>query len=345
MHALLPQIAIQDKVIGQNNPVFIIAEAGVNHNGSLETARQMIEIAKEAGCDAVKFQSFSVKNLLSNAVPQNVIQMLASLELSIDDHLMLSEYAKKTGILFLSTPFDEESADMLEQIGMPAFKIPSGELTNHPLLKHIAKKKKPVLLSCGMANMEEITEAVEIILRENHQLILLQCTTSYPCLPEDANLMVIQSLYHAFGLLVGYSDHTLGTTAAIIAVALGARVIEKHFTLNTSLPGPDHKASVEPIQLKDLVQKIREAEQCLGKAEKFLTHSEIPAYQQVRKGITAKRDISQGEVITPEIICIKRPAIGILPAHIDMVIGSRARVDIAEDEPIGWDKIERCCAG
>ncbi len=337
----LPQIVIKDKVIGQvfHSHVFIIAEAGVNHNGSLETARQMIEIAKETGCDAIKFQSFTAKNLLSNAVPQDVFQMLASLELSRDDHVMLSEYAEKIGIIFLSTPFDEESADMLEEINVPAFKIPSGELTNHPLLKHIARKKKPVLLSCGMANMEEITEAVEIILRENPQLILLQCTTSYPCSPEDANLMVIQSLHHAFGLLIGYSDHTIGTTAAVIAVALGARVIEKHFTLSTSLPGPDHKASVEPAQLKELVQKIREAEQCLGKAQKILTPSEITAHQQVRKGITAKRDIAQGEVITPEIICMKRPAIGILPAHFDLVIGKKTMVAIAENEPIGWGQI------
>ncbi|MDI6781536.1 MAG: N-acetylneuraminate synthase family protein [bacterium] len=335
----LPQIAIRDKVIGQDNPVFIIAEAGVNHNGSIETAKQMIEVAKKTGCDAVKFQSFTAKNLLSNAVPQDVFQMLASLELSRDDHQMLSEYAEKIGIFFLSTPFDEESADILEEMNVPAFKIPSGELTNHPLLKHIAKKKKPVLLSCGMANMEEIAEAVEIILKENPQLILLQCTTSYPCLPEDANLMVIQGLYHAFGLLVGYSDHTLSTTAAVIAVALGAKVIEKHFTLSTSLPGPDHKASVEPAQLKDFVQKIREAEQCLGKAQKFLTPSEITAHQQVRKGITAKMDIAQGKMITSEIICMKRPAIGILPAHIDLVIGKKARVNITEDEPIGWEKI------
>lgn len=335
----LPQINIRNKAISQDNPVFIIAEAGVNHNGSLEMAKQMIEIAKEAGCDAIKFQSFTAKNLLSNAVSQNVFQMLASLELSKDAHLLLSEYAEKTGIIFLSTPFDEEGADMLEEMDMPAFKIPSGELTNHPLLKHIAKKKKPVLLSCGMANMEEISAAVEIILRENPHLILLQCTTSYPCLPEDANLLVIQNLYHAFGLLVGYSDHTLGTTAAVAAVTLGARVIEKHFTLNTTLPGPDHKASVEPTQLKDLVQKIRETQQYLGKAQKFLTPSEITAHQQVRKGITAKKNIAQGEVITPEIICMRRPAIGILPAHLALIIGKKAKVDIAANEPIGWDKI------
>ncbi|MBI4778492.1 N-acetylneuraminate synthase family protein [Candidatus Desantisbacteria bacterium] len=339
----LSQIAIKDKIICQDNPVFIIAEAGVNHNGSLEMAKQLIETAKEAGCDAVKFQSFTVKNLLSNAVSQDVFQMLASLELSIDAHHILSEYAEKTDIIFLSTPFDEEHADMLEEIDMPAFKIPSGELTNHPLLKHIAKKKKPVLLSCGMANMEEISEAARIILKENSQLILLQCTTSYPCSPEDANLMVIPSLFHAFGLLVGYSDHTLGTTAAIVAITLGARVIEKHFTLSTALPGPDHKASVEPAQLKDLVQKIRETEQCLGKAQKFLTSPEITAHQQVRKGVTAKRDIAQGEVITPDIICMRRPAIGILPAQIDLIIGRKARVDIVENEPIGWDKTVACC--
>ncbi|MFH1860769.1 MAG: N-acetylneuraminate synthase family protein [bacterium] len=336
----LPQIALGNKIIGSDTPVFIIAEAGVNHNGSLERAKQMIEVAKETGCDAVKFQSFTAKNLLSNAVPRDVFQMLASLELSIDAHLILSEYAEKTGILFLSTPFDEEQADMLEEMGMPAFKIPSGELTNHPLLKHIAMKKKPVLLSCGMASMEEIAEAVEIILRENPQLILLQCTTSYPCLPEDANLMVIQSIMSAFGLLVGYSDHTIGTTAAVIAVTLGARVIEKHFTLDTSLPGPDHKASIEPAQLKELVQRIREAEQCLGKPQKFPVPSETAARQQVRKGITAKRDIAWGEVITPEMICMKRPAIGFLPAHIDLIIGKKTRVDIVENEPIGWEKID-----
>jgi sialic acid synthase SpsE len=339
---LLPQIAIRNKIISQDNPVFIIAEAGVNHNGLLETAKQMIEIAKEAGCDAVKFQSFTAKNLLSNAVPQDMFRMLASLELSIEAHCMLSEYAENLGILFLSTPFDEEHADMLEEMNMPAFKIPSGELTNHPLLKHIAKKKKPVLLSCGMANMEEISEAAQIILRENPQLILLQCTTSYPCSPEDANLMVIPSLSHAFGLLVGFSDHTLGTAAAVIAVTLGARVIEKHFTLSTSMPGPDHKASIEPTQLKDLVQKIRETEQYLGKTQKFLTPSEITAYQQVRKGVTAKRNIAQGEVISREIICMKRPSIGISPAHIDLIIGKKASVDIAEDEQIGWDKIVDC---
>ena len=331
-----PQITIGNKIIGENNPVFTIAEAGVNHNGSLEIAKQMIAVAKDAGCDAIKFQSFTTKNLLSNAVSNDVFGMLQGLELSRKSHIILSEYAHKLDIIFLSTPFDEENADMLERLGMPAFKIPSGELTNHPLLEHIARKKKPILLSCGMANMEEITEAVEIIRRENPQLILLQCTTSYPCPFEEANLMVIQSLCHAFGLLVGYSDHTLGTTAAIVAITLGARVIEKHFTLDTTLPGPDHKASVEPAQLKELVQRIRETEQCLGQAIKVITPSEITARQQVRKGITAKRAIAQGEIITSEMICMKRPAIGILPAQIDLIIGKKARVDIAEDEPIVW---------
>lgn len=334
-----PHIIIGNKIIGEDTPVFIIAEAGVNHDGSLEMAKQMIDAAKEAGCDAVKFQSFTAKNLLSNAVSNDIFQMLQGLELSRKAHSILSEYARKMDIIFLSTPFDEEQTDMLEEISIPAFKIPSGELTNHPLLKYIAKKKKPVLLSCGMANMEEIAEAVEIIRKENHQLILLQCTTSYPCPFEEANLMVIQNLHHAFGVLVGYSDHTLGTTAAIVAVSLGARVIEKHFTLDMTLPGPDHKASIEPAQLKEFVQKIREAEQCIGKAQKVLVSSEITARQQVRKGITAKKNIAQGEIITSEMICMKRPAIGILPAHIDLILGKKARVDIAENEPIGWDNI------
>ncbi|MFH1096656.1 MAG: N-acetylneuraminate synthase family protein [Candidatus Desantisbacteria bacterium] len=334
-----PQITIGNKIIGEDTPVFIIAEAGVNHNGSIEMAKQMIAVARDAGCDAVKFQSFSAKNLLSNAVSRDVFGMLQCLELSLEAHIILSEYAHKLDITFLSTPFDEENADMLEGLSMPAFKIPSGELTNHPLLKHIAKKKKPVLLSCGMANMEEITEAVEIIRKENPQLILLQCTTSYPCPFEEANLMVIHSLRHAFGLLVGYSDHTIGTTAAIIAVTLGARVIEKHFTLDTTLPGPDHKASIEPAQLKELVQRIRETEQCLGQAIKVITPSEITTRQQVRKGITAKRDIAQGEVITTDMLCLKRPTLGISPICMEMLIGRKTLANIMENEPIGWDKI------
>lgn len=329
------------------NKVFIIAEAGVNHNGSLEMAKKMVEVAKEAGADAIKFQTFKAENLVTkNAMKaeyqkqttnknESQYEMIKQLELSFNDFKELKKYCDKKEIMFLSTPFDFESIDFLNNLGLEIFKIPSGEITNLPYLRKIGKLKKKIILSTGMADLGEIEDALDVLInvgtkREN--ITILHCNTEYPTSYEDVNLLAMNTIKEAFKVNVGYSDHTLGVEVSIAAVALGAKVIEKHFTLDKNMSGPDHKASLEPDELKTMIKAIRNVEMALGNGIKKPSKSELKNKEIARKSIVAKRDIKKGEIFTEENIAVKRPGNGISPMRWDEIIGKTAMKDYKEDE-------------
>src|SRR5215213_1319434 len=307
-------IEIAGHKIGAGNPAFIIAEAGVNHNGDLKIAHELVDVAAEAGADAVKFQTFiAEKSITSDAIKadyqristgneESQLEMARKLELSFDDFRTLKRYCDERGIVFLSTPFDLESVDFLHSLRVPALKIASGDLTNHPLLRHVASKGVPVIISTGMSDMEEVKEATEVVRSGgNDRIVLLQCVTNYPADPADVNLRVMQTMAETLDVPVGYSDHTLGIEVAIGAVALGACVIEKHFTLDRSLPGPDHRASLEPRELEALVHGIRRVEAALGDGLKTPAASEARNAAVARRSLVAACDIKAGTVITPEL--------------------------------------------
>jgi N,N'-diacetyllegionaminate synthase len=329
--------------------VFIIAEAGINHNGSLKLAKKMIDVAAEAGADAVKFQTFKAERLVSKFAPkadyqkrttgskESQLAMLKKVELDISSHQELIKYCKKRRIAFLSSPFDLESIEFLDELGLEVFKIPSGEITNLPYLRKIGKLKKKVILSTGMANLKEIRDALEILRKAGTSLkniTVLHCNTEYPTPMEDVNLLAMLTIKKTFGVKVGYSDHTLGIEVPIAAVALGSTVIEKHFTLNKSMEGPDHKASLDPTELTVMVKSIRNIEKALGKGVKNPSPSELKNKKIVRKSIVALRDIKKGELFKEENITVKRPAFGINPMEWDNIIGKFAPRDFKEDELI-----------
>ncbi|MDO8603592.1 MAG: N-acetylneuraminate synthase [Candidatus Omnitrophota bacterium] len=329
--------------------VFIIAEAGVNHNGSIKIAKRLIDAASQAGADAVKFQTFKAESLVSVCAPKaeyqkNVtdrdetqLEMLKKLELTAGEFKKIAGYAKKKNIIFLSSPFDKESADALDKIGIRIFKIPSGEITNIPLLKHIARKGKPVILSTGMSDLKEIKAALGVIRKEGvKDITLLQCVTNYPASIKDVNLRTIQTMKRFFKLPVGFSDHTTGIIASIVAVALGASVIEKHFTLDKSMSGPDHKASLEPEEFREMVKAIRDVGMSMGDGIKRPAKSEDMIKKVVRKSVVSSVYMPKGAVLTREMIDIKRPGTGIPPALMNQVIGKRARVNIAKDSLINF---------
>jgi len=327
--------------------VYIIAEAGVNHNGSFEMAKRLIEVAKEAGVDAVKFQTWKTELLVTpdsqlaqyqkvnNTETTSQFEMLKKLELSYQQFRELKAYAEEVGIEFLSTPDEKESADFLNEI-VAVFKIGSGELTNLPFLKHIATFGKPVILSTGMGSMEEVKVAVNAIssVLDRDKITLLHATTQYPTPLEEVNLRAMITLRDYFGLKVGYSDHTLGIEVSVAAVAMGAEVIEKHFTLDKSLPGPDHKASLDPLELADMVVALRNVEKALGNGVKQATSSERENINIVRKSIVALMDIRKGEEFNASNLTIKRPGSGISPDNWDKVIGQIAERDFQKDELI-----------
>ena len=326
--------------------VYIIAEAGVNHNGSFELACKMADVAKASGVDCIKFQTFKAENLVSHTAKKAEYQkaatgdtsqqdMLKKLELSYDEFTSLKKYCEKIGIDFLSTPFDFESVDFLADLGMPFWKIPSGEVTNLPYLLALAKTKIPVVMSTGMCSMEEIGDAISV-LKENgvEDIKLLHCNTEYPTPYEDVNLNAMQTMRDAFGLPVGYSDHTKGIEVPVASVALGAVIIEKHFTLDRNMEGPDHKASLEPDELTAMVQSIRHIESALGSAEKKPSPSEMKNMAVARKSIVAKKHISAGEVLSEENITVKRPGNGINPMKWFDILGTKASRDFEEDELI-----------
>lgn len=321
------QLLIKGRRVGHDESVLIIAEAGVNHNGDLKLAKRLIDAAKKAGTDAVKFQTFKAERLVTSAESQ--FEMLRQLELSEEAHRDLMEYCRQKDILFLSSPFDEESADLLDELGVAAFKIPSGEINNLPLLVHVARKGKPMIISTGMSHLSEVRTAVDTIKKEgNNQLILLHCVSSYPAAPQDVNLRAIETMARTFELPIGFSDHTQGIEIALAAVALGACVIEKHLTLDRNLPGPDHRASLEPQEMKALVQGIRKVEASLGHGRKEPAASEANTARVVRKSLVAARDIPAGSVLTEELIAIKRPGTGLAPTMRSQLIGRTARKSI-----------------
>lgn len=328
----------------------IIAEAGVNHNGSLEMAKQLVDAAAEAGADFVKFQTFRAENLVTKDAAKaeyqqknigdsdnSQLKMLKALELSRENHLELIEYCKERGIRFLSTAFDLESIDFLHSLGLDIWKIPSGEVSNYPYLRKIAGYNREVIMSTGMCEPWEIAESIQA-LRENGQdvnkITLLHCTTQYPTPMEDVNLLAMCSL-RKFTENVGYSDHTQGIEVPVAAAALGATVIEKHFTLSRDLPGPDHKASLEPHELKEMVRAIRNIEKALGDGEKHVADSEKENKSVARKSIVAARPIKKGEVFTEENLTTKRPGDGLSPMCWPKLLGQTADRDYDTDEQIG----------
>lgn len=326
--------------------VYIIAEAGVNHNGSFETACRMVDEAKKAGVDCIKFQTFKSCNLVSSKASKadyqkdttgegSQLEMLKKLELSFDEFIKLKEYCDTCGITFLSTPFDMESIAFLNDLDMPFWKIPSGEITNLPYLTAIAKTGRPVVMSTGMCGWEEIDAAIEV-LRNNGttDISLLQCNTEYPTPFEDVNLKAIQTMRERFNLRTGYSDHTKGIVASIAAVALGAEIIEKHFTLDRNMEGPDHKASLEPSELKEMTDSIRNIEKAIGNGDKKPSESEKKNISVARKSIVAKKDIKAGEVFNEENLTVKRPGTGISPMRWFDIIGRNSDRDYKEDDLI-----------
>ncbi|TGM80983.1 N-acetylneuraminate synthase [Leptospira bouyouniensis] len=332
-----------------NNRTLIIAEAGVNHNGDLKLAHQLIDVAFEAGVDIVKFQTFQAEALVTESAKKAEYQaastdpeesqysMLKKLEISPAAHIELIEHCHDRNIEFLSTAFDLKSLDFLATLDLKRFKIPSGEITNLPYLESIGKLGKPVILSTGMANLGEIEEAILVLERSGlsrEQLTVLHCTTEYPTPFSDVNLCAMQSIKNAFGVSVGYSDHTQGIEISLAAVALGATIIEKHFTLDKNLPGPDHKASLDPKELKELVTGIRNIEIALGDGIKRPTPSEFKNIPIARKSIIATRFIEKGEVFSKDNLTTKRPGSGISPMRLNELIGKKANRDFQKDELI-----------
>ena len=327
--------------------VYIIAEAGVNHNGSLDIAKKLVDEAKKSGADCIKFQTFIAENIISKNAKQakyqtknigkeqSQLEMIKKLELSFEDFKQLNNYCIEKNIDFLSTAFDLESIDFLESLSMNTWKIPSGEITNLPYLIKIAKLKKKVILSTGMSTMQEIEDAVNIFKKYGtNDITILHCTTQYPTLFEDVNLNAMLSIKEKFGYDVGYSDHTKGIEVPIAAVALGATVIEKHFTLDNNMIGPDHKASLQPDELKKMVESIRNIELSLGDGRKVVANSEKENMSIARKSIVAKKSIRKGQLLSEENITVKRPGDGISPMKWFDVLGTVAIRDFEEDELI-----------
>jgi len=328
---------------------FIIAEIGINHNGDMKIAKKMIDEAKEAGVNAVKFQTFKAENLVSKFAEkaeyqkqttdknESQLDMIKKLQLSENDHLELFSYCNKKNIKFLSSPFDLESIDFLNDLEMDIFKIPSGEITNLLYLRRIGILNKKIIMSTGMANLEEVKEAINILVNEGtnrKNISLLHCTTEYPVPFDEVNLKAMLTLKEKFGLKVGYSDHTEGIEVAIAAASLGAEIIEKHFTLDKTMKGPDHRASLEPKELKEMVRSIRNVELALGDGIKAPTGVELKNIKIARKSIVAKTNIKFGEIFSDQNLTIKRPGTGISPMKWDLLIGNKAKRNFNVDEII-----------
>lgn len=329
--------------------VFIIAEAGVNHNGDINLAKKLIDAAAAAGADAVKFQTFNTDNEVSKFAPkaeyqlettdedESQYEMIKKLELSREDHLVLMDYCKASSIKFLSSPFENDAIDLLAELGLDIMKIPSGEITNFPFMKKIGALNKKVIMSTGMATIGEVEQAIDILTEngtDREKITLLHCNTEYPTPYEDVNLRAMVTLADSFKLPVGYSDHTKGIEIPLAAVAMGAVVIEKHFTLDKTMEGPDHKASLEPGELSEMVKAIRNVETALGTGIKKPSKSEKKNIAIARKSIVALCDIKAGEVFTEENVTTKRPGSGVNPMDWNFVLGRKAPRDFGEDELI-----------
>lgn len=349
---MVAPVEIAGRKVGPGYPCLIVAEAGVNHNGDLGLARRLVDAAVEAGVDAVKFQSFRAERLAASSAlkadyqlattggGESQLDMLRRLELSESAQQELQDYCKRRGVLFMSTPFDEWSADFLSKLEVAVYKIPSGEITNLAFLSHVARKGKPMIVSTGMSSMGEVESAVQAIHEAgNRQLALLHCVSRYPAQPSEANLRAMATMQAAFGVPAGYSDHTMGVTVALAAVALGACVIEKHFTLDRTLPGPDHRASVEPGELTRLVKEIRVVEASLGHGRKEPVPSEAKTAAAARRSIVAARDIPAGTSLTEEYLAVKRPGIGLPPSLLHSLLGRVAVRDIPADTVISLEML------
>ena len=351
-------------------PSFIIAEAGVNHNGNFEIAKKLVDAAMKTGADSIKFQTFKAENLVTKTAQkakyqdENIgkgstqFEMLKKLELSYEDFAELKKYCDKKGILFLSTPFDEESADFLDSIGMEIFKIPSGEIGNKPLIQYIANKRRPIILSTGMSYLTEVEEALGwihdtwggtdilnnskrsgLVDSYDFSLAILHCVSNYPASPSDINLKAMLTMRDEFNVVTGYSDHTAGIEIPIGAVAMGAEIIEKHFTLDKNMDGPDHRASLDPEEFKAMVSAIRNVEMAIGDGQKIPTVSEMNVREVARKSLVAVKGIKAGDVIKSTDICIKRPGTGILPKDRERVVGMKATKSIEADSVIRWEDL------
>ena len=351
MTAVRPFV-VRDRVLGEG-PAFLIAEAGVNHNGDVDLARRLVDAAADAGADAVKFQTFRTEALVSEAAPKARYQvettgggesqraMLARLELSRETHAVLRDHAARRGLVFFSTPFDEASADLLDGLGVELLKVPSGEVTNLPLLRHLAAKRRPVLLSTGMCTLEEVATAVDTLRAAGDPpLAILHCVSAYPAPAADTNLRAMDTLRARFDVPVGLSDHTLGIEIALAAVARGAAVLEKHLTLDRTLPGPDHRASLEPADFAALVRGARAIEAALGDGVKRPMPSELDTRAVARRSLVAARALPAGHRLTRDDIAIKRPGTGIPPADVDRLVGRTLGRGLASDELLDWTAVE-----
>lgn len=349
---MIPDIKIGDLRIGTHAPCFFIAEAGVNHDGDLNKALKLVDVAREAGASAVKFQTFRTELVASAHATKAKYQiettghaesqadMIRKLELSPDDFQRISEHCSNVGILFLSTAFDIPSADVLRDLNMPAFKIPSGEITNKPLLQHIAKFRLPILISTGMADMDEVAQCMAVVEQAgSNEIALFQCTSNYPANPAHANLRTIVSMREAFNRHCGYSDHTIGIATALAAVALGAAMIEKHFTLDSSAPGPDHRASIEPNDLKKMIEAIREVEAAMGDGVKKPVADELDTKQVARRSLFAAKNLAAGHVLGPDDLIALRPGDGISPMVIDQLLGRTIAQALPISHKFTWDDL------
>lgn len=331
-------IRIAKKRIGQDDPVFVVAEGGINHNGNLRTAKSMITKAKECGVDAIKFQTFRAHDLASKK--SKYFKIFKKVEIPFDDIGELSDHAKKEGIVFFSTPFSEEAVDVLADLNVPAYKIASGDITHIPLISYAASKRKPIIISTGMCYFVEINRAIKAIRSENNnKIIIMHSVTSYPTPPSDANLRAVETLQRQYPYPIGYSDNGSGTLVPTIAASLGARIIEKHFTLSKKMMGPDHYFSADPTELSLLVREIRETEKILGDGKKHPQASEIQNIMHVRRSVVALTDIKKGARFASDNISVKRPGTGIMPVDFHKVIGLQAKRNIKADQPIKWSDV------
>jgi N-acetylneuraminate synthase/N,N'-diacetyllegionaminate synthase len=347
------EFEISGRTIGPDHPVFVIAEAGVNHNGDLDTAIELVRRAKSCGADGVKFQTFRAEDLAIAGAPkaryqtrttsegESQLEMLKGLELPREWHPPIAELCREIGIVFLSTPYSTEDADFLYELGIGAFKIPSALIVEPFLLAHIAKKGLPIILSTGMATMGEIDDALQTLaINGCHDVILLQCHSEYPTRVRDANLRAMRTMERAFGVQVGFSDHTESLVPAVVAVALGARVIEKHFTLDRTLPGPDHTSSADPSGFATYVEHVRLAVEALGDARKAPTEQEIENRVAMRRSIVAAQRIEAGEILQDHMLTVKRPGDGLAPALRSLVVGKRAARGLDADTPLTLRDVE-----
>ena len=345
-------LTIQNHTIGIDQPAFIIAEAGVNHNGDINLAKQLVAEAKKAGANCVKFQTFKADRVATECSPkanyqlkstdpnESQLEMLRKLELGYKEHRDLIQKCNEENIIFLSTPYNHEDADFLDEIGIPAFKLASIHIAEPSFLQYVAQKGKPIILSTGMATLAEVDDAVRAIQDTgNNQLALLQCTTNYPSKLKDANLHAMQTMRDALNVIVGYSDHTQTDTACIVAIGLGANVIEKHFTLDKILPGPDQSSSSDPDDFYRLVKSVRDAELSLGSSLKRPAPVEVINAQGMRRSIVARKNIKPGSIINEELVTFKRPATGISPRFLSLIIGKTATREIITDEMLQWSDI------